>query len=88
MSIMNCEQLAVADTKKLNELRALLNSSIMDLKMAEKNLKTLVIQNQLDITPTLLKETDTSKQERQHASEMAIETIERVRKTLKNLEIR
>ena len=88
MSIMNCEQLAVAETKKLNELRALLNASIADLKSAEKNLKTLVIQNQLDITPTLLSEADTSKQERKHASEMAMETVNRVRKTLKDLEIK
>lgn len=85
---MNCKELAVADTKKLNELRSVIQTAIAELKTTEKNLKTLVIQNQLDITPTLLKETDTSKQERQHASETAIETVERVRKALELLEIR
>jgi len=84
---MNCEQLAVAETKKLNELRSVIQTAITDLKLAEKNLKTLVIQNQLDITPTLLSEADTSKQERKHASELAIEATERVRKALKDLEI-
>jgi hypothetical protein len=72
-------------TPDLNAHRRLLAVCIADLKVAQQNLNLLVNQNNLDKTPYLLTGQDTSKQERLHASQMAIEALDRVRLVIGNL---
>ena len=66
-------------TPDLNVHRRVLAVCIADLKAAQQNLNLLVNQNNLDKTPYLLSGQDTSKQERLHASQMAVEALSRVR---------
>jgi hypothetical protein len=72
-------------TPDLNAHRRLLAVCIADLKAAQQNLNLLVNQNNLDKTPYLLSGQDTSKQERLHASQMAIEALDRVRLVIGSL---
>lgn len=72
-------------TPDLNAHRRVLAACVADLKAAQQNLSLLVNQNTLDKTPYLLTGQDTSKQERLHASQMAIEALNRVREAIKTL---
>ena len=72
-------------TPDLNAHRRLLAVCIADLKAAQQNLNLLVNQNNLDKTPYLLSGQDTSKQERHHAAQMAIEALDRVRLVIGSL---
>lgn len=72
-------------TPDLNAHRRLLAVCIADLKAAQQNLNLLVNQNNLDKTPYLLSGQDTSKQERLHAAQMAIEALDRVRLVIGSL---
>ena len=72
-------------TPDLNAHRRCLATCIADLKAAQQNLSLLVNQNTLDKTPYLLTGQDTSAQERLHASQMAIEALNRVREAIQTL---
>jgi hypothetical protein len=72
-------------TPDLNAHRRVLATCVADLKAAQQNLSLLVNQNTLDKTPYLLTGQDTSKQERLHASQMAIEALNRVRIAMDSL---
>lgn len=73
------------DTKTLNANRFILQSIAQDIKLTEKNLKLLVNQNTLDLTPTLLSGTDTGAQERIHAASTVIEALHRIRQLIDTL---
>jgi hypothetical protein len=73
------------DTKSLNNYRFILQSIAQDIKLTEKNLKLLVNQNTLDLTPTLLSGTDTGAQERVHAASTVIEALNRIRQLIDTL---
>jgi hypothetical protein len=72
-------RLAKMSTPDINRERRTIMEAIAELKVLERNLRTLVNYNTLDETPSLLTEGDTSAQERLHASTMAIETLLKVR---------
>jgi hypothetical protein len=73
------------DTKSLNNYRFILQSIAGDIKLTEKNMKLLVNQNTLDLTPTLLSGTDTGAQERVHAASTVIEALNRIRQLIDTL---
>jgi pyruvate dehydrogenase complex dehydrogenase (E1) component len=77
--------LSVMGTPDLNNHRRTLATAIADLKAAQQNLNLLVQQNTLDKTPYLLSGEDTSRQERLHASRMAVEALDRVRAVIDTL---
>lgn len=72
-------------TPDLNAHRRVLAACVADLKAAQQNISLLVNQNTLDKTPYLLTGQDTSKQERLHASQMALDALNRVREAIKTL---
>ena len=72
-------RLAKMSTPDINRERRTIMETLAELKVLERNLRTLVNYNTLDETPSLLTEGDTSAQERLHASTMAIETLLKVR---------
>jgi hypothetical protein len=78
-------QLEKMDTKSLNNYRFILQSIAGDIKLTEKNMKLLVNQNTLDLTPTLLSGTDTGAQERVHAASTVIEALNRIRQLIDTL---
>lgn len=84
MSSMSVD-LAHLQTSELNAYRRLVMESIAELKSVERNLRLLVNQNTLDLTPTLLSNEDTGEQERLHASQTAREAISRVRQSVSSL---
>ena len=77
--------LAHLQTSELNAYRRLVMESIAELKSVERNLRLLVNQNTLDLTPTLLSGEDTGEQERLHASQTASEALQRVRQSVSAL---
>ena len=85
MSEESAAVLSRLETPHLNTYRRELAACIADLKAAQQNLNLLVNQNNLDKTPYLLTGQDTSKQERLHASQMAVEALNRVRQAMTSL---
>jgi len=79
------KRLEKMDTKSLNNYRFILQSIAGDIKLTEKNMKLLVNQNTLDLTPTLLSGTDTGAQERVHAASTVIEALNRIRQLIDTL---
>jgi hypothetical protein len=79
------ERLRGMNNSELNAVRRSLSEVVAELKLVEKNLRVLVNQNTLDLTPTLLSHQDTGKQERQHAAEQTYEGVLRVREQVKAL---
>lgn len=79
------EALAQMQTAELNAHRRVLAACVADLKAAQHNLGLLVNQNTLDKTPYLLSGQDTGRQERLHASQMALEALARVRGVIDTL---
>ena len=73
------------DTKGLNAHRQVLQVIGQDIKLAEKNLKLLVEQNTLDLTPTLLSDTDAGAQERIHAAITIVQAVNRIRQLIDTL---
>lgn len=84
MSSMSAD-LAHLQTSELNAYRRLVMESIAELKSVERNLRLLVNQNTLDLTPTLLSGEDTGEQERLYASQTAKEALQRVRQSVSAL---
>jgi pyruvate dehydrogenase complex dehydrogenase (E1) component len=85
MSEESAVVLSRLETPHLNTYRRELAACIADLKAAQQNLNLLVNQNNLDKTPYLLTGQDTSKQERLHASQMAVQALNRVRQAMTSL---
>jgi hypothetical protein len=85
MSEESAVVLSRLETPHLNTYRRELAACIADLKAAQQNLNLLVNQNTLDKTPYLLTGQDTSKQERLHASQMAVQALNRVRQAMTSL---
>lgn len=71
--------------KELNTARKAVMEAVSELKLVERNLKTLVNQNILDETPTLLSGDDTGAQERAFASHRAMDALNKARQGLSGL---
>lgn len=82
---MKIEDLARLDTDNLNQYRKVVAETLADLKAVEKNLRVLVIQNNLDKTPNLLSGEDTSAQERIHSAQFILDTLKNVRNSIDKL---
>ena len=78
-------RLSRLETQDLNAYRRLVMEMTADMKQVERNLKLLVNQNTLDITPTLLTGQDTGELERRHAAEAILQSLSRVRELIEKL---
>lgn len=85
MTDKSVRKLSRMGNKELNDARRVVIESMAELKLVEKNLKLLVNQNILDLTPTLLSSENTGEQERAFASHRAIDALGKARQSLSGL---